>query len=180
MSIVLTGRNNTPVEVNDEHQLVVRAINESEIEHASGKLGSAYSWTSAATDIVAGEKRLFVKNLSNTPLVLDRLRINGSNVICQWDIHIGGATTTPAGTLITGVNLNQQFSGNVADAIAYDDETAVATGSQIDEVWTPITTTVTLDMRGVILGKNHYIQIIQVTESTSGSAVLFGHFEVVS
>jgi len=164
-------------EVNSENQLVVRSISAEEIQHASGVLGTAYSWTSAATSIDAGDTRLFVKNLSDTPLVLDRATINGSNVVCNWNFLIGAATTTPTGTLITGVNINQTFSSKVADAIAYDDETAVADGSVVDSVWTPVTNTIVCNLHGIILGKNHYIQFNQVTGSTSGSVVLFGHFE---
>ena len=35
-------------------------------------------------------------------------------------------------------------------------------------------------LSGIIINKNHYIQINQVTESTSGSVVVFGHYEQVS
>jgi len=166
--------------VNAQNELVVRAIVEPEVEHASSSLGSAYSWVSAATDIDTGDTRLFVKNLGSTPLVLDRITLNGSNVICEWNILIGSATTTPTGTLITGGNLNETFSAKSADAIAYDDETAVADGTIIDRIWTPITNSIQHDLSGIILGQDHYVQINQITESTSGSVVLVGHFELPS
>lgn len=167
-------------EVNAEQELVVRAIIEAEIEHASAVLGSAYSWDSTELDLVAGETFLMVKNEGSIPLVLDRVTINGSNVICFWTIHIGSLTTTPAGTEVVGVNLNRGFSTQLADATAMSDETALADGDIVDRIKTPIDNTLQHALHGIILGKGHYVQINQVTESDSGSAVLFGHFEVPS
>jgi len=171
------GRGNGyEVEVTSEGQLVTRAIGESELEHASS-LGNAYSWDSTELDLVAGETFLFVKNLGTTPLILDRLIVNGSNVICFWDIGIGSATTTPAGTTITGVNLNESFSSALADVTSMSDETAVADAPIIMRVKTPIDNTLDVNLDGVVLGRNHYIQVNQETESDSGSVILIGHFE---
>ncbi len=163
-------------EVNPANQLVTRAIFEPEIEHASDD-GNAYSWHAPIRDLVAGETMLFVQNLGTNPLHLDRLVLAGSNVICQWDLGIGSATTTPTGTLVTGVNMNETFSTKLADAIAYTDETAVADATVMFHIWTPITNTVVFDLSGVILGQNHYVQINQETESSTGSLTLVGHFE---
>ncbi len=168
-------------EVNAEQELVVRAITEEEIEHASATLGSAFSWDSTEKDIDTGDTMLFVKNTGDVPLVLDRATINGSNVVCTWTLLIGSATTTPAGgAAVEGVNLNQTFSAQSADATARSDETAVADGTIIDRIKTPINNTVEVNLHGVILGKGHYIQVNQITESTSGSVILFGHFELPS
>lgn len=182
MSLIEDGKGRAyKAEVNAEQELVVRAITEEEIEHASAILGSAYSWDSTELDINATDTMLFVKNTGDVPLVLDRATINGSNAICFWTILIGSATTTPAGgAVVTGVNLNQTFSAQAADAVARSDETAVADGSIIDRVKTPIDNTIQHDLHGVILGKGHYVQFNQITESDSGSVVLFGHFELPS
>lgn len=182
MSLIEDGKGRgLKAEVNAEQELVVRAITEEEIEHASATLGSAFSWDSTELDIDTGDTMLFVKNTGDVPLILDRATINGSNVICTWTILIGSATTTPAGgAAVEGVNLNQTFSAQAADATARSDETAVADGSIIDRVKTPVSNTVEVNLHGVILGKGHYVQINQITESTSGSVVLFGHFEVPS
>lgn len=163
-------------EVNPENELVVRSIVESEIEHASTE-GNAYSWVSTASDIVSGETRLYVRNDNETPLIVDRINFNGSDVICEWTILLGSATTTPTGATVTGVNLNPTFASVVAQATAFDDETAVADGDLIDRVWTPVLNSRQHIMNGIILGINQYIQINQITESASGSVVLFGHFE---
>ena len=162
-------------EVNSENELVTRSIIEKEIEHASIN-GDAYSWDSTEKDIDAGDTMLFIQNLGSTPLILDRATINGSNVVCTWTIHIGSLSTTPSGTLIGSVNSNRKFQSDAADAIAYADETALADGDIVDRVKTPIANTVVVDLTGLILDRNHYIQFTQVTESTSGSVVVYGHF----
>lgn len=163
-------------EVNPENEFVVRAISESEIEHASD-IGNAFSWDSTELDIDTGDTMLFVKNTGDEPLHLDRLIFNGSNVICTWTLLLGTLTTTPAGTTVTGVNLNNEFASKLADATAFSDETAVADGSIIDRVKTIVSGHHIHEMTGIILTKNGYIQVNQITESTSGSVILYGHFE---
>ncbi len=170
-----TGRG-FKAEVNDEFELVTRAITEEEIVHASGE-GNSFSWDSTELDIAANGTMLFVKNLDSTPLILDRVTINGSNVICFWTVLIGATTTTPSGVTVTGVNLNEVFSSNTADVTSVSNETAVADGAIVDRVKTPIDNTLQHDLHGIILGKGHYVQFNQVTESDSGSIILFGHFE---
>ena len=89
-------------------------------------------------------------------------------------------TTTPTGTTVIGVNMNARFSSTVPDAVAAFDEEALAQGSVIFDVWTPITDTFVLETDGVILGKNQYIQVDQVTESTTGSITIVGHYATPS
>lgn len=165
-------------EVNEEQELVTRAIQESELEHASIG-GKAFSWDSAAQNIDSGDTMLFVKNTGSTTLILDRMDVIGSNVACTWTIHIGSDTTTPAGgSEITAVNLNRIFSSDAPDAIARADETAVADGTVVRQFHTAATVQATpIPMTGFILGKGHYIQVNQETTSTSGSVTLIGHFE---
>jgi hypothetical protein len=157
-------------------ELQVRAIGESELEHASAN-GRAFCWVSANTDIDAGDTRLFIKNTSDKFLVLSRAIFNPANVVCNWHIGIGADTTTPTGTSITATNMNQQFTNASEDYLAYDDETAVADATLMFPVTTNTTDSQEIPLDGVILGKNHYIQINQETESTSGQVAVFGHFE---
>ena len=163
-------------EVNEEQQLVVRAINESELEHASIN-GQAFCWFSGAQDIDATDTMLFVKNTGDIPLILDRLNLIGSNVLCTWTVHIGADVTTPAGgSVVTPTNINQVFSSTPADAVSRTDETAVADGTIVEQVVTPIDLMHHHDLQAIILGKGHYVQINQETESTRGSAAIYGHF----
>ncbi len=177
MSIIEDGKGSgKKAEVNAENQLVNRSITETELEHASGKNGTAYSWVSADSDIDIGDTRLYIRNDGTVPLVLDRATFLPADIICDWSINLGKATTTPTGTVVTGVNLNTA-SGNIADATAFDDETAVADGDPIDYVHTETQSTVTHSLDGIIIGKDHYVQINQETESTTGRVVVIGHFE---
>lgn len=173
--IITGGASGKPVDVNLENELLVRAITESELEHSSAKNGKAFSWVSADTDINVGDTRLFIKNLDDIPLVLDRLTVVPGNVACDWSIRLGKTTTTPTGTEVVGVNIFQ--SGIVAEAVSYDDETAVSDGSAIDYVHSNTTGTIQHNLDGIILGKGHYIQVNQDTESTSGRVIIIGHFE---
>lgn len=177
MTLIEDGRGRGfKAEVNPENELVVRAITEPELEHASAS-GDAYSWDSTELNLSAGETFLYVRNDGDTPLILDRIDFNGSNVICFWDIGIGTATTAPAGTVVTGINLNTIFSTKAADATAFSDETAVADAPIVTRVKTGVDQHHQHILTGIILGKNHYIQINQETTSDSGSVILFGHFE---
>jgi hypothetical protein len=163
-------------EVNTENQLVVRAISEPELEHAAS-FGKAYAWDSLELDIDTGDTMLFIKNTGSTTLILDRIIFNGSNVICTWTVLLGTATTTPSGTAVAGVNLNTGFASVSPDTISLSDETAVADGSIIARVKTPVSGHEVFDATGIILAKNHYIQVNQITESTSGSVIIVGHFQ---
>lgn len=180
MGFRIIGDNGQSVNVTGENQLAVRAIDETELEHASS-IGSAYAWDSGSRDIDVGDTMLFVKNLSATTLILDRAMIFPANVLCSWDINLGSATTTPTGTAASEVNLNVIFASTLADVVARYDEGAVADGSTVHRaivqaVATATSEAVIVNLNGVILGKNHYIQFNQETESTSGSVILIGHF----
>ena len=164
------------MKVTEEGQGVVRSITESEIEHASTQ-GNSYSWDSTDLDIDITDTLLFVKNTGDTPLILDRLVVNGSNVLQIYEINIGSDTTTPVGTTVTGVNLNRSFASKLAEVISLSDETAVADGDIVDRIKIAVNGHHIHDLTGLILGKNHYVQINQEVEATSGSVILHGHFE---
>ena len=159
--------------------LATQSIIQSELEHYSAE-GASFCWNSTDKDIDAGDTMLFVKNTSDRFLTLSRVIITSSNVACTWTIGIGAATTTPAGTVVTAINLNENLSTKTFDYLAYSDETAVADATPMFQVITPASIdSKIVPLDGIILGKNHYIQINQETEteSTSGQVALFGFFE---
>jgi hypothetical protein len=167
--------NETQINSTMDGELEVRAIVESELEHASSK-GDAYAWRSANTDIDAGDTRLFIKNTSDKYLILSYAIFTPANVVCTYDIGIGSDTTTATGTTVTATNLNGTIT--VTESYqAYDDETAVADATPIVSVTVSTTESYRLDLDGYIIGKNQYLQINQETESTSGRVTVFGHFE---
>jgi hypothetical protein len=178
MSGLVKGVHNgteTQIVATSDGELEVRAIIETELEHASAD-GRAYAWRSANTDIDAGDTRLFIKNTSDKFLIFSYAVFEPSNVVCSYDIGIGSATTTATGTEITAINLNGTVT--VAESyLAYDDETAVADALPIVSYTVNTTETMRAELDGFILGKNQYLQINQETESTSGRVTVFGHFE---
>jgi len=165
----------TQIKATQDGELEVRAIVETELEHASAN-GRAYAWRSENSDIDAGDTRLFIKNTSDKFLIMSYAIFTPANVVCTYDIGIGSATTTPTGTAVVATNINGIVS--VSEAYeAYDDETAVADATPISSVTTPTTGSYRVELDGFILGKNQYLQINQETESTSGRVTVFGHFE---
>ena len=175
MTIIRDPESLVGAKVNEEGELVTRAIAESEIEHAS-ILGNAYAWFAPTIDVNAGDTLLFIKNLGDTPLILDRMRVVGGNVASTYTIHLGKLTTTPTAINITGTNLNPRF-GDEADVHATTDEDLVADGTAVEIFQHPATTSEEYNLTGIILTKGNYIQINQETESTAGSIVIYGHFE---
>ena len=176
MSIVRDPSTGKGANVNDEGELIVRAINESELEHAS-ILGQAYSWHAPTADIGAGDTMLFIKNLGDTPLILDRMVIIPGNVDTNYNIHLGRLTTPPDAIDVTGINLNPNFADD-ADVHAVADEDAVADGSLVDVIHVLTATASFLHpLTGIILTKGVYIQINQESESTAGAVTIIGHFE---
>ena len=165
----------TQIKATQDGELEVRAIIETELEHASAN-GRAYAFRSANTDIDAGDTRLFIKNTSDKFLIISYAVFEPSNVVCSYDIGIGAETTTPAGTQITATNLNGTVT--VSESyVCYDDETAVADTTPIVSYTVNTTESKRAELDGFILGKNQYIQINQETESTSGRVTVFAHFE---
>ena len=173
---VNSNGNETQIKATLDGELKVRAIQESEIEHSSST-GGAFAFPSANTDIDAGDTRLFIKNTGDKYLILSYALFNPANVVCKYDIGLGSETTTPTGTVVTAINMNQSFSSTVESYLAYDDETAVADASIMMSATTNTTESLRVELTGVILGKNQYVQINQETESTSGQVTVFGHFE---
>lgn len=165
----------TQIKSTQDGELEVRAITESELEHASAR-GDAYAWRSTNSDIDAGDTRLFVKNTSDKFLIFSYAVFEPANVVCSYDIGIGSETTTATGTAVTGTSLNGSIIANESYE-AYDDETAVADATPIVSYTVNTTESLRAELDGFILGKNQYLQINQETESTSGRVTLFGHFE---
>lgn len=176
MSIIRDPNSGVGAKVNEEGELITRAIAEPEIEHASS-LGNAYCWFAPTINVDVGDTLLFIKNLSDTPLILDRMNIIPGNVDSNYNIHLGRLTTTPTAINITGTNLNPNF-GDVADVHATTDEDLVADGTLVEAVHV-LTATATHhhQLTGIILTKGVYVQINQESESTAGAVSIYGHFE---
>ena len=161
----------------DDGELIVRAIQESEFEHASGK-GDAWVWQSANVDIDVNDTLIAVKNLTGRLLIWDRMVISPGNVAMHVDIGIGEETTTMAGTTIVGRNPNGSFLGKAATAIAtaIGDETALSDANLIFTAWGSTTNTTCIPLDGLVCTQGQYLQVNSELEATSGRIALFGHF----
>jgi len=163
--------------VNSKGQLVTRSIVEAEIERASED-GEAFAWYTGDQNIDINDTLLFVKNTTSIPLHLTSLRLNGDSTNPMiYDIGLGSETTVPAGgTLLTAVNLNHIFTSDPPNAIARTDETAVADATPFMRIKVLADLDESISLIGIILGRNHYIQINCETEPAAVSATLTGHY----
>ena len=164
--------------VNDDLQLLTRAIIESGFEFTSEDKGLSFAWASGTYDPDAGDTILLVKNTSTTRT----LHINQIWISTDTDtrvvVHLPSADVTVAGTTVTGTNLNTT-SGNVADASAARDETGNTQGVF---VWTgevmAATNPTVIELDGaLILGTNKSIGVDFVAATTAGDVTIFGHYE---
>ncbi len=168
------------LEATFDGDLIVRAIVEDEIEHASAT-GNAFIFYVAEAAIDTTDTVLFVKNDDPAILVLDRCTLNSDAAeIMSWFIAVGTASTVPAGgSVITPTNLYPTFAGKTFDHVARTDETAVAQGTVIERHLIPVAgVTHHIDLHGLLLGKGHYVQFdITGTTPVVGMS-LWAHWEV--
>ncbi len=164
-------------QVNDENQLIVRAVTESILEHVSEEKGEAYSWASQTYTPSAGDTVLLVKNTSVEHLHIFKVWLS-SDIETRWIIHLPTTEVTPTGTTITGVNLNTSKSG-VAEATAIRDETNNSIG---DVLWSGETQAASppylLEFDGaLILAKNKSLGVDIVGNPGAVDVTIIGHYE---
>jgi hypothetical protein len=163
----------------DDGELIVRAINEEVIEHASGN-GLAFSFHVVEAAIDTTDTVLFVKNTDDKIFVCDRATLQSdAAAIMLWDIAIGKATTTPVagGGTTTPISLYPTYS-SVPSHIAMYDETAVAQGDVIHSHRLPAgAASAHIELHGVLLGKGQYIQFDVSGTTPVVGCTLWGHWE---
>ncbi len=164
--------------VNNEGQALTFATTQSELEHESEENGAGYVWASDIVDVAAGNGTvLLVKNTSDTHLHIDNIHISNGAIASEYTIHLPTVEVTPAGTAVTGVNLNTT-SSNVADAIAKSKETDNAQGNVIGTVWLAVDRDRNFLTPGLIIGKNKSIAIDVVVDTAESAVEITGHYEV--
>ena len=138
--------------------------------------GDSFVWISQDADIDAADTLLLVRNDDpDKLLVIDKIIITGGNAVSRYEGHIVTASFTAAGTAVANQNLNTA-SANVAAVTAFGDETGNTQGAVILDVALLATTSLPIENPGIILATGVAFGIDQVTESTAGSAMIFGHF----
>jgi len=172
------GTGNT-VQVDSKNRLRTHAVVQSELESASEE-GDAYSWTTEVEDYSAGDTILLIKNTSSDQsLHIEKVFISASTNTAV--VFHSPNVTTPAGNVVTGVNLNRT-SAKSADADARGKETSNA---QLNVIWTGFAEDnefEEVNMQGaVILGQNQSFAVDFSSRDANGNArsviTVFGHFE---
>ncbi len=100
-------------EVNNQHQLVTRAIVELDINHVAEEFGEAYFTQAIDAGPAAGEYTLYFKNTAETDFVINAIDGFVTDADVVWKLVEATGTTT--GTVIVPVNFNLG-SGKTADA----------------------------------------------------------------
>jgi len=107
-------------QVTNENKLRTYSTIESEGSYESETHERCYTWTTAY-NVTAGDTVLWLRNDSTTlNLVLEKI-ILSNDTATQVVVH-SPANVTPAGTVVTGVNLNRA-SNLIAEASGYSNET---------------------------------------------------------
>jgi len=166
------------VAVSSEQRLLCHAVVETGLEHASENSETAYSWSSGTQATSNGDTLLLVKNTSATPLHIHSISIS-VDTDTRVIIHVPTTVvTTPAGTAITGVNMN--FSSSLpAEATAKRDET---NNTQGDILWAgevmAASNPVIVNFDGaIILPKNESIGVdIVLAQTALCDVTIIGHY----
>jgi hypothetical protein len=163
--------------VDRENRLLTYATTESEISHESESNKRAYTWTHAY-DYDANDTILWLKNTSSSyNLIINKVGIS-ADTTTQFIIHFP-EDTTPAGTLVTGVNTNRS-SNNTADALCYGDETGNTRGDiEVQGFVTANTFALVPQDGSIVLGIGNEFAIDLVTAGTMGIVTIRGYYHEV-
>jgi hypothetical protein len=120
---------------------------------------------------------LLVCNKSSTKLLyIEKIIIGSDTALTRFTVH-SPVFPTLAGTLITGTNDNR-LSGNLADALAYEDETGNTQANVLHQGILPAGGMADLIIDGrIILGFNQSIAVDFVTEVTMATCTIIGWYE---
>lgn len=170
------GRGNV-AEVNDDNQLVTNGVIVTHLHFNSEKNGISFSWSSGTYDAAAGDTILLIKNTSTTKdLHIHQIWLS-TDTETRVVVHVPATEVTPAGTTITGSNLNTT-SAIVAGASAKRDETDNTQGNiywagEIQAATNPLM----IDFEGaLILGQNESIGVDYVADVAACDVTILGHY----
>ena len=140
--------------------------------------GDSWAWSNVTYDPDANDTIILIKNTHTTKdLYISQIHF-ASDTASQVIVHLtNGATFTPAGTAIVGVNLNNNISGT-AYATAIGDETANTQGNIIFHTKVLANVPNQFDMsNAVVLGTNQSIGVDLVTAATNAYATIWGYYK---
>ena len=162
-------------EVNEENQLVVASVSQSELEHESEENGAGFNWSSDIVDVAGNGTVLLVKNTSDTELHIECVKISNGSLASEYTVHLPTTEVTVTGTTVTGTNLNTS-SSNVADASAASNESNNSQGNVIGTIFAAVDSNHSVEVPGLILGKNKSIAVDVVENTTESAVSIIGHY----
>ena len=166
-------------QVTSENKLRTYCTTESESSYESEVNKRCYTWTTAY-NVSAADTVIWLRNDSTTlNLVLEKVLL-ANDTATRFTVHFP-ANATPAGTEVTGVNLNRG-SNNLAEATCYSDETNNTQANSFANGILQANVPAILPIDGtVVLGYKDCIGIDFVTGSSSiGMATIRAYYHEVS
>lgn len=164
--------------VNEDFQLEVRSVMESEMEFVSHQKGLGFTWTSEYTTAGVNEEVIYLKVTSNDKTLHLKEMHFSSDIACDFIIK-KVTSGTAAGSAATEVNLNFS-SGVVAEVTAYGN--ASVTGSLAgDTIIRHKVQAGTSSHEGssgaIIMKTGDEIAVTATSTAATISATLIGYFE---
>ena len=177
MSVIKSGSNGNVADVNADHQLLVKAISESEIEFISEEKGHAYVWSSSFATGGTDVEVIYVKNTSQSMnLIIDEIVVGAADA-CVFTLK-KVTSGTASGTTVTGVNMNLG-SGNSAPASAFGD--AAVSGSLVGDTMfydgVAANEFEVLDTKGGLVVTQDKALCITASSNTTVYVTVLGHFK---
>lgn len=163
----------------DAH-LLTEAIDIDFIAHNSQEDELTFAWISDFYNYCAADTILLVQNTDSDRALKIHKMTTWTDTSSRLTVHTtDSASLTPAGTTVTGVNLNRT-SGKTALATAIRDETANVQGNIIGEFYAEANKTNDWDFDdAVILGNGQSIAADLVTAGTGAIVAFYGFYEVI-
>ena len=167
--------------VDKENRLQVFSVTLSKFASTSETHGSSFCWTSATAALAANDTLLWLTSSSTTQILhIQKIYVWG-DVPTVFKVHCP-TYTAPAGTLVTGVNLNRT-SGLSAETVAYTDETTNVF-AQTNVITTVRNNEATADEFGqwinydgaLILGYHNCVAIDTTIELAAFQCTIMGYF----
>ena len=170
-----TGGNVLNVDVDGRAETT--SVIQNSLQHYS-ESGDSWAWSNVTYDPDAQDTIILVKNTHATKnLYISKIQFS-SDVASEVKVHLtDGATFTPTGTAIVGINLNNNVGGT-AYATAIGDETANTLGNIIFHTQVVANVPNQFDMsNAVVLGTNQSIGVDLVAAATAAYATIWGYYK---
>lgn len=177
MSVIKSGSNGNVADVNEDSQLLVKSISESELEFVSEEKGNAYSWSSSFATGGTDVDVIYVENTSQTMnLVIDQIVVGAADA-CVFTLK-KVTSGTASGTTVTGRNLNLG-NGNSAPASAFGD--AAVSGSLTGDTMfydgVAANEFEVLDTKGGLVVTQDKALCVTASANTTVYVTVIGHFK---